>query len=107
MGKLTVTGGETMNKQEMIDLIAKEAGITKVQAGKALNAMFDGITKSLKKGERVGFVGFGSWSVRTRKARTIKNPQTGEKMKIKARKVPVFKAGSKLKDTIAGKKKRK
>ncbi len=96
-----------MNKQDMIELIAKEAGITKVQAGKALNAMLDGITKSLKKGEKVGFVGFGSWSVKHRKARTIKNPQTGEKMKIKARKVPVFKAGAKLKDAVAGKRKKK
>ncbi len=96
-----------MNKQDMIELIAKEAGITKVQAGKALNAMLDGITKSLKKGEKVGFVGFGSWTVRTRKARTIKNPQTGEKMKIKARKVPVFKAGAKLKDAVAGRRKKK
>ncbi len=96
-----------MNKQDMIDLVAKEVGLTKVQAKKAVDTMFNGITKALKKGERVGFVGFGSWSVTTRKARTVKNPQTGEKMRIKARKVPKFKAGAALKEAIGGKRKKK
>jgi DNA-binding protein HU-beta len=85
-----------MNKGEMINLIADEAGITKTQATTALGAFIDGVTKSLKKDQRVTLVGFGTFSANKRKARTGRNPQTGESIKIKAKKVVRFKAGKEL-----------
>lgn len=89
-----------MNKGELIEAIAKEAGLTKADADRALNAALNAITKSLKKGNRVSIPGFGSFSVSKRKARTGRNPQTGETIKIKARKVAKFKAGTKLSDAV-------
>ncbi len=89
-----------MNKGELIEAIAKEAGLTKADADRALNAALTAITKSLKKGNRVSIPGFGSFSVSKRKARTGRNPQTGETIKIKARKVAKFKAGTKLSDAV-------
>lgn len=89
-----------MNKGELIEAIAKEAGLTKADADRALNATLDSITKSLKKGNRVSIPGFGSFSVSKRKARTGRNPQTGETIKIKARTVAKFKAGTKLADAV-------
>lgn len=84
------------------DLVAKvaETGMTKKEAAEAVDAVIAAITKALSKGEKVSLVGFGSFSVKKRKARTGRNPQTGEAIKIKARKVPVFSAGKGLKDAV-------
>ena len=86
----------TMNKAELIAQIADEAGITKTQANTALDAFVDAVTKTLKKGDKVTLVGFGTFSVSKRAARNGRNPQTGEVIKIKARKVARFKAGKEL-----------
>jgi DNA-binding protein HU-beta len=85
-----------MNKADLINVIAKDAKISKADAGKALDSLTKRITQSLKKGENVTLVGFGTFSVTKRKARTGRNPQTGETIKIKAKKVPKFKAGKEL-----------
>ena len=89
-----------MNKAELIDAIADSADLSKAAAGRALDAAIDTITKALKKGDTVTLVGFGTFSVRKRAARTGRNPRTGEEIKIKASKVPGFKAGKALKDAI-------
>lgn len=89
-----------MTKAEMIEKIAKNASITKKAAGVAVNTMIDEITKALKKGNRVPLVGFGTFMVRRTKARKGRNPRTGEEIKIKARKRPVFKAGKALRDAV-------
>jgi DNA-binding protein HU-beta len=86
----------TMNKAELIASIAEEAGITKTQANTALDSFVDAVTKTLKKGDKVTLVGFGTFSVSKRAARNGRNPQTGEVIKIKARKVARFKAGKEL-----------
>ena len=91
-----------MNKQELISAIAQNAEISKADAGKALAATIDAITKAMAKGDKVQIVGFGTFEVRERAARTGKNPRTGEAIKIAASKVPAFKAGKALKDTING-----
>jgi len=85
-----------MNKAELIDAIADKADLTKVAAKAALDAFTETVTKSLKKGDRVALVGFGTFSVSQRSARTGRNPRTGEPIKIKAKKVAKFKAGSEL-----------
>lgn len=85
----------------MIDRIAKNAGVTKKAAGVAVNTMIDEITKALKKGNRVPLVGFGTFMVRRTKARKGRNPRTGEELKIKAGKRPVFKPGKALRDAVA------
>jgi DNA-binding protein HU-beta len=85
-----------MNKAELIATLADEAGITKTQANTALDAFVDAVTKTLKKGDKVTLVGFGTFSVTKRAARNGRNPQTGEVIKIKARKVARFKAGKEL-----------
>lgn len=92
-----------MNKAELIALMAKEAEISKAKAGAALDAMVGGITKSLKKGEDVQLIGFGSFRVKKRKARMGRNPQTGKTIKIAAKKVPAFAAGAALKKAVAKK----
>ena len=84
----------------MIDKIAKDAKISKVQAGAALNSAMDAVVSSLKKGNKATLVGFGTFSVRSRKARTGRNPQTGAPLKIPARKVTKFSAGAELKKAI-------
>lgn len=89
-----------MNKQELIDNIAESADVTKASAGRALDSMLDSITGALKKGDSVVLVGFGTFSVRDRKARLGRNPQTGAEIQIKAAKVPAFKAGKALKDSL-------
>jgi len=89
-----------MTKAELVAKVAKDAKITKAAAGKSLNAVIEGITKALKKGDRVTLVGFGTFSVSKRKARTGRNPQTGKPIKIAARKVAKFKAGSELRKTV-------
>jgi DNA-binding protein HU-beta len=90
-----------MTKSELIDMMAKDAGISKVAAGKALDSFMDGVTKALKKKDgKVTLVGFGTFSKVNRKARKGRNPQTGAPIKIKARNVVKFKAGKKLQDAI-------
>lgn len=90
-----------MNKTELINAIAAEAEISKKDAGKALEAFVDVVTKSLKKDDKVQLIGFGTFEVRERAAREGHNPQTGKKIKIAAAKVPAFKAGKALKDAVA------
>ena len=85
-----------MNKAQLIDAIAKDAKITKADAGKVLNATTTSITKALKKGDRVALVGFGSFSIAKRAARNGRNPQTGKAIKIAAKKIAKFKAGAEL-----------
>jgi DNA-binding protein HU-beta len=89
-----------MNKSELIDSIAESADISKAAAGRALEAAVDAVKKALKKGEMVTLVGFGSFYVGKRAARTGRNPRTGAAIKIKAAKVPKFRAGKGLKDAI-------
>lgn len=90
-----------MNKQELIESVANETGSTKAAAERSVNAVFDSIKKSLKKNQEVQLVGFGTFGVRKRKARVGRNPQTGEAIKIKARKAVVFRPGQALRDTVA------
>ena len=85
-----------MNKSDLIDAMAADAGITKAAAKKSLESFLGNVEKSLKKGDRVSLVGFGSWSVSKRAAREGRNPQTGKTIKIAAKKVVKFKAGSDL-----------
>lgn len=89
-----------MNKGDLVEKIAKDAGLTKSKAEAAFNSLIKGITASLKKGHKVTIVGFGTFSVSKRKARTGRNPQTGKPIKIAARKVPKFAAGSDLKKAV-------
>jgi DNA-binding protein HU-beta len=89
-----------MNKSELIDKISKDAKISKVQAGNALNATIDGVVLTLKKSGKVTLVGFGTFSVSSRKARTGRNPQTGAPLKIPAKKVTKFVAGLELKKAV-------
>ena len=89
-----------MNKGEMIDAVAAAAGITKGQAGDAVNTVFDTIQKTLKKGDKAQFVGFGTFSVSKRAAREGRNPLTGKTIKIAAKNVVKFKAGSEVNDAI-------
>jgi DNA-binding protein HU-beta len=85
-----------MNKGELIEAIANEAKLTKADAGRALDAFINAVTKALKKGDKVALVGFGSFSVSKRAARKGRNPQTGKEIKIAAKKVARFKAGAEL-----------
>lgn len=89
-----------MTKEELVNRIAKEAKVTKAQANKAISSFFTGVTTSLKKGKKVSFVGFGTFSVARRKARMGRNPQTGAPIRIAASRVPKFKAGKALKDAV-------
>ena len=89
-----------MTKAELVDFIAEKADLTKADAGRALDAMVEGVTKGLKENGKVTLVGFGTFSAKKREARTGRNPQTGDAVKIAARTVPGFKAGSKLKDAL-------
>jgi DNA-binding protein HU-beta len=89
-----------MNKTDLIDRIAGEAGINKTQAGRAVEASIHALTNALKKGERVTLVGFGTFSTSQRKARNGRNPQTGKPIKIAARRVAKFTAGMELKKAV-------
>ena len=89
-----------MNKTELIDAVADEAEVSKAEAGRAVDAVISSITKALKKGDSVTLVGFGTFQVRKRAARTGRNPKTGDTIKIKASKNPAFKAGKALKDVV-------
>lgn len=90
-----------MNKADLIDAIAAKAGISKKAAADALDAVIESITKALKKGESVALIGFGTFSVAKRNARMGVNPATGEKIKIKAKRVAKFKAGAALAKAVA------
>ena len=89
-----------MNKTELVALMAEEAGITKKDAEKALNAFIGGFQNAVKAGDKVSLIGFVTFEDRARAAREGKNPQTGEKIKIAACKVPAFKAGKAFKDLV-------
>lgn len=89
-----------MNKTELVDAIASSADITKTQANKALDAFLETVTETLKKGDKVILVGFGTFETRHRAARTGRNPRTKEELTIPASTAPVFKAGKKLKDAV-------
>lgn len=89
-----------MNKSELVESIATTADIPKAAAGRALDAVIDTITETLQKGDQVVLVGFGTFSVKDRAARTGRNPQTGEPIQIAAAKIPSFKAGKALKDAV-------
>ncbi len=89
-----------MNKQDLISTVAESSGLSKNDATKAVEGVFDAITGALKKGDEVRLVGFGTFSVSQRKASTSRNPRTGETMTIKASAQPKFKAGKGLKDSV-------
>lgn len=89
-----------MNKSELISAIAEESGLTKADAGRALDATLVSITAALKGGDSISLIGFGTFSVKARSARTGRNPQTGEAIQIKASNIPSFKAGKTLKDSV-------
>ncbi len=89
-----------MNKAELIDAVAENADISKAAATRAVDTVLESITTSLQKGEQVALIGFGTFSVKDRAARTGRNPRTGEPLEIPAAKVPSFKAGKALKDAV-------
>lgn len=89
-----------MNKGELIDVVADDAGLSKADATRTVDAVITAITKALKKGDQVALVGFGTFAVKNRAARQGRNPRTGETIQISASKVPGFKAGKALKDAV-------
>ena len=89
-----------MNKSQLVSEVAKKTKLSKAKAWEVLGVTLDSIKGSLKKGQKVSLIGFGSFLVRNRKARTGRNPKTGETIQIKARKVPAFSAGSALKKSL-------
>lgn len=89
-----------MNKTELVNVIAETSGLTKADADKALDVTLEAITEALKSGDDVRIIGFGSFSVSERKAKTGRNPRTGEEIQIAASKQPKFKAGKGLKDAV-------
>lgn len=89
-----------MNKQDLIESVAKSADLSKADAARAVNGTLQAISASLKKKQPVSLIGFGTFKVSNRAARTGRNPQTGKAIKIKAAKVPKFKAGKALKDAV-------
>ncbi len=89
-----------MNKSELIAAVAAEANLSKKDADAAVSAVFDAVTDALKKGDKVQLVGFGTFEVRERAAKQGRNPKTGASMTIPASKVPAFKAGKALKDSV-------
>jgi DNA-binding protein HU-beta len=95
-----------MNKTEFVEAIAKESGLTNADARKAIEAVITTVEKTLKKGDEIALTGFGKFSVTKRAARTGRNPQTGEPVKIKASKAPKFTAGAGLKTAVNGVKKK-
>ena len=92
--------GNYMNKSQLVEKIATGADISKAQASKAVDAFTDAVTEALKDGEQVALIGFGTFSVRDRAARSGRNPQTGETIQIAAAKIPAFKPGTNLKDAV-------
>jgi DNA-binding protein HU-beta len=91
---------DRMNKSELVESISTNAGLSKADAQRALDATIESITKALKKGDTVSLIGFGTFSIKKRAARTGRNPATGETIKIKASKTPSFKAGKGFKDAV-------
>ena len=89
-----------MNKNDLVAAVADSTGLSKTDAANAVDAVFDSITRSLKKGTEVRLVGFGTFTVSRRKATTGRNPRTGETIQIKASNQPKFKAGKALKDAV-------
>ena len=89
-----------MNKTELVAAIAAKAGISKKDAEASANAFVDAITEALTNGDKIQLVGFGTFEVRDRPARTARNPRTGEEIKVAASKAPAFKAGKALKDAV-------
>ncbi|RYG73614.1 HU family DNA-binding protein [Lentibacillus lipolyticus] len=89
-----------MNKTELIDAVAEKSDLSKKDATKAVDAVFDSVMDSLKQGEKVQLIGFGNFEVRERSERKGRNPQTGEEIKIPASKVPAFKPGKALKESV-------
>ncbi len=89
-----------MKKVELVEAVATSAGLTKADALRAIDATFEAITGALKKGDKITLIGFGTFGVSERKARTGRNPQTGATVKIPARKAVTFKAGTQLKQTV-------
>ena len=94
-----------MNRKELIDALADQTGSSKADADRCIAALIEIVTSTLKKGDNVALVGFGTFEVRKRAARTGRNPATGAELKIKASKAPVFKAGATLKAAVNGNKK--
>jgi DNA-binding protein HU-beta len=92
--------GDHMNKADLIEAVAGSADLSKAAAGRAVDAVVDAVTDALKKGEEVALVGFGTFTVKERAARTGRNPQTGATIQIAASKVPSFRAGKALKDAV-------
>ncbi|MFC0271594.1 non-specific DNA-binding protein Hbs [Metabacillus herbersteinensis] len=92
-----------MNKTELINAVAEASELSKKDATKAVDAVFDTLLDALKNGDKVQLIGFGNFEVRERAARKGRNPQTGEEIEISASKVPAFKPGKALKDAVAGK----
>jgi DNA-binding protein HU-beta len=89
-----------MNKTDLVNLVSEKAEISKKDASKAVDALFDGIVEALATGDKVQLIGFGNFETRERAARKGRNPQTGEEIEIAASKVPAFKPGKQFKDSI-------
>ena len=89
-----------MNKAELVDAVAGASNLSKADAGRAVDAIVDSVTKALKRGEQVSVVGFGTFSVKHRSARSGRNPRTGDTIEIAASNVPGFKAGKALRDAV-------
>ena len=92
--------GSSMNKEELVQEIAKKAKVTQKEAAEVLNGLVETVQKTVAKGEKVTLVGFGTFESRKRAARTGRNPQTGKEIKIAAKKVPAFSAGKKFKELV-------
>ena len=97
---ITTEGDDILNKSQLIDKIAEDADISKAAAGRALDSFINAVTGALSEDDSVALVGFGTFSVRERTARTGRNPQTGESIPIAAATIPTFKAGKALKDAV-------
>jgi DNA-binding protein HU-beta len=93
-------GHYAMNKSELVDAVSESANLSKADATRAVDAVIDSVTRALKRGDQVSLVGFGTFSVKNRAARTGRNPQTGQTIHIAASNVPGFKAGKALKDAV-------
>lgn len=91
-----------MNKQELVNAVAEQAGLSNAEAKRAVDAIFDVIEKSLRQGQKVSLVGFGTFQVRQRAARTGRNPKTGGLIKISSSKTPTLSAGKRLREAVAG-----
>ena len=89
-----------MNKQDLVNAVADASGLSKADAGKAVEGVFESITKALKKGDSITFVGFGTFKTSVRKARTARNPQTGATIKVAKRRVAKFSPGTALKKAV-------